>query len=123
MIHLGMRNALLSIVLLVCLAGCTKNRRPSSAPATAYDVVLAEYSVATADSLTAGNVVFHVTNQGLEDHNLAVFGNGVHQSFTVNLHPDEERDLRVYLPKGQYELYCPIGHHAEKGMHVWVDAK
>jgi plastocyanin len=88
------------------------------AEANTVQVSLVEYAIEMPDSLPAGPTVFEVTNDGSFAHNFAIEGQGIEQVFDTDLEPGETRTLEVDLQAGTYEVYCPIGTHAEQGMEL-----
>jgi uncharacterized cupredoxin-like copper-binding protein len=65
--------------------------------------------------LTEGVWTIKVVNRGKQTHALDVEGpNG--ETEIGEVEPGETRVTRAYLVSGEYELYCPIGDHAERGM-------
>ena len=64
----------------------------------------------------AGSVTFNVTNDGEIVHNLEVEGNGVEETLPADLAAGDSGELTVDLEPGTYEMYCPVGNHADEGM-------
>jgi uncharacterized cupredoxin-like copper-binding protein len=64
----------------------------------------------------AGSVTFNVTNDGEIVHNLEVEGNGVEETLPEDLAAGDSGELTVDLEPGSYEMYCPVGNHADQGM-------
>jgi uncharacterized cupredoxin-like copper-binding protein len=64
---------------------------------------------------SAGTYAFQVVNDGQVAHALEVEGKGIEEE-TKTLQPGERATLTVALEAGSYELYCPVGDHAERGM-------
>ncbi|MBA3534529.1 MAG: hypothetical protein H0T73_21635 [Ardenticatenales bacterium] len=79
---------------------------------------LAEFTLTMPGTLTAGPLTFEVTNAGTMAHNFEVEGNGIEEAFESNLMPGETRTMQLDLAAGTYEVYCPIGDHADRGMRV-----
>lgn len=63
----------------------------------------------------AGVVEFDVTNDGSVTHALEVEGGDIEEE-TEDIAAGDSATLKVDLPKGVYELYCPIDDHKEQGM-------
>jgi uncharacterized cupredoxin-like copper-binding protein len=63
----------------------------------------------------AGVVEFKVRNDGSITHALEVEGGDIEEE-TEDIAAGESASLKVDLPKGVYELYCPIDDHKEQGM-------
>ena len=63
----------------------------------------------------AGVVEFKVQNDGATTHALEVEGADLEEE-TEDIAAGESATLKVDLPEGTYELYCPIGNHADQGM-------
>jgi uncharacterized cupredoxin-like copper-binding protein len=63
-----------------------------------------------------GTYTFHVVNDGSTVHALEIEGHGVEEE-TEDIEPGDSADLTVEInEEGEYELYCPIDEHREKGM-------
>lgn len=66
-------------------------------------------------------VQFVVTNRGTMEHGLEVEGTlgGEKVEWEVEpFPPGETRTLKVLLPRGEYELYCQVPGHRERGMEA-----
>jgi plastocyanin len=62
-----------------------------------------------------GTYVFRAVNSGQTVHALEVEGEGIEEE-TEEIEPGQSAELKVELEAGTYELYCPVGDHAEEGM-------
>jgi uncharacterized cupredoxin-like copper-binding protein len=81
-------------------------------------VGLTEYQINMPNEVSAGMITFEVTNNGTVEHNFEIEGQGIEQVFDQNLQPGETRSMTVELQPGTYEVYCPVGDHAEQGMRL-----
>ena len=63
----------------------------------------------------AGTYRFVFTNDGGAPHALEIEGNGV-EAETETIDGGETAELEVTLDDGEYEIYCPVGNHADQGM-------
>ncbi|MEZ4733947.1 MAG: cupredoxin domain-containing protein [Caldilineaceae bacterium] len=81
-------------------------------------VSLVEWDIEMPGSIPAGPTVFEVINNGTMAHNFAIEGQGIEEVFADNLEPGESRIMRLTLEPGEYEVYCPIGNHAARGMRL-----
>jgi FtsP/CotA-like multicopper oxidase with cupredoxin domain len=63
----------------------------------------------------AGETTFRLVNEGEFQHALEVEGGGLEEE-TEEIGPGETTELTVDLEPGEYELYCPVGDHRERGM-------
>ena len=121
---------LLGVMILAACGGGSKSSQnagePSkSTPQTKSPSVVKtvaigekEFSLAPSSvSLTrTGTYIFKVTNNGSTTHALEIEGNGVEEE-TDNISPGGSATLKVALNKsGDYEMYCPIDDHKNKGM-------
>jgi uncharacterized cupredoxin-like copper-binding protein len=79
-------------------------------------VSLVDHRIEMPATVTAGNNIFHVMNQGAERHNFEIEGNGIEEKLPQDLEAGQTGVLRINLPPGQYRVYCPVGDHAERGM-------
>ena len=62
-----------------------------------------------------GVYTFRAVNDGNTPHALEVEGEGI-EAKTEDIGPGETAELTVELKKGSFELYCPVGNHADLGM-------
>lgn len=81
-------------------------------------VSLTELSIDMPETLPAGPTTFHVTNDGTTEHNFEVEGQGIEEALAQNLAPGDSATLQVDLEPGTYEIYCPVGDHADRGMRM-----
>jgi hypothetical protein len=87
-------------------------------PPPALAVSLTEYQIGMSTSLSAGIYSFNVANNGADEHNLAVEGQGIKTEFVTDLTPGQTQNMQVYLGPGTYAVYCPVGSHRERGMEI-----
>jgi uncharacterized cupredoxin-like copper-binding protein len=81
-------------------------------------VSLTEFAIDMPTELPAGPTTFAITNNGTVEHNFEVEGQGIEEELEMNLAPGESGTLELDLAPGTYEVYCPVGNHAEQGMEV-----
>ena len=62
-----------------------------------------------------GNLTFELMNEGGAPHALAIRGNGVDES-SDTVDGGQSTTFEVSLQDGSYEIYCPVGDHADRGM-------
>jgi uncharacterized cupredoxin-like copper-binding protein len=87
------------------------------------NVSLSEYTIdPSAIAVDPGSYTFHVVNDGSTVHALEVEGpNG--EVETEHLEPGESADLTVDLQgDGEFEMYCPVADHRERGMEGTITA-
>ncbi|HWJ45564.1 MAG TPA: cupredoxin domain-containing protein [Gaiellaceae bacterium] len=112
-------SALLAAALLA--GGCGSDDESGGGTTAAgeqtVELTASEYAFDPSDvSLDAGgSVTFRVTNDGDETHALEVEGNGVEEE-TEEIAPGETGEVTVDLQAGEYEFYCPVDGHKDKGM-------
>ena len=83
-------------------------------------VSLMEFTIEMPDTLLAGPVTFAVTNNGTITHGFEIENAGLEEELETELAPGETGMLTVDLAPGTYEVYCPIGNHADQGMRIEV---
>jgi uncharacterized cupredoxin-like copper-binding protein len=83
-------------------------------------VSLMEFAIDMPQSLPAGPVTFAVTNDGTITHSFEIESADMEEELAAELEPGESGMLTVDLAPGTYEVYCPIGNHADQGMMVEV---
>jgi predicted lipoprotein with Yx(FWY)xxD motif len=96
---------------------------PAASPVAAgegqsVDVSLVDFAIEMPAEVAAGTVTFNITNDGQAPHNFEIEGNGVEMELEENLEPGESGTLEVDLAPGTYEVYCPVGNHADQGMRL-----
>jgi uncharacterized cupredoxin-like copper-binding protein len=68
-------------------------------------------------TVKSGEVTFNLTNDGQTAHSLEIEDvNGQDQELEGDVSPGQSGTLKVNLPPGKYEFYCPVGNHKEMGM-------
>jgi uncharacterized cupredoxin-like copper-binding protein len=111
--------ALVAIAFLAAACGGDGDENAESQAAPRQTVTISETDFAldpasvSVDS--AGTYAFEVVNDGQVAHALEVEGEGIEEE-TETLEPGERATLTVELEAGSYELYCPVGDHADRGM-------
>lgn len=111
------------MVLVACEPPPDAEQEPGSTQqATEVRAVLTEWGVQLDRSdVPAGEVVFHVRNEGEYEHTFEV-ERGDEEWETGRIPPGSETVLTAELAPGTYEVYCPIedrhGHHQELGMET-----
>ena len=87
-------------------------------PAPTTAVSLTEYQIEMPTSLPAGVHVFDVANNGNDEHNFTVEGQGILTEFVTDLTSGQTQSMQIYLAAGTYTVYCPIGGHRTQGMET-----
>jgi plastocyanin len=67
-----------------------------------------------------GTYTFEAMNNGQTEHALEIEGNGVEEE-TETLAPGAKGTITVELKMGEYEMYCPIDSHRDRGMAGSID--
>jgi uncharacterized cupredoxin-like copper-binding protein len=69
------------------------------------------------ETVKSGDVSFTLTNDGQTAHSLEIEDvNGQDKELEGDVSPGQDGSLKVNLPPGKYEFYCPVGNHKEMGM-------
>jgi uncharacterized cupredoxin-like copper-binding protein len=114
-----MRRAALLAAFALVLVGCGEDEEGEDAEAPLQTITITETDFALQpDSVAveeAGTYAFEVVNEGEVEHALEVEGEGIEEE-TDTLGPGQRATLTVELDEGTYELYCPVGDHADRGM-------
>jgi phosphohistidine phosphatase SixA/plastocyanin len=139
--HCGI-GLMLCLVLLAGITSCTKDHYPETAsaagglpdsaaatPATqsegasSVSVRLSEWKLELSQlTVPTGEVEFTVTNGGTMLHAFEIEGQGVEKELEP-IKVGATSTLRLTLPPGAYEVYCPIdnGAHKKMGMIAHVE--
>ncbi|MGH2618602.1 MAG: cupredoxin domain-containing protein, partial [Thermomicrobiales bacterium] len=83
-------------------------------------VSLVEFAISMPETLPAGEVTFAVTNDGTTTHSFEIENESMEEELETPLEPGQSALLTVDLAPGTYEVYCPIGNHADQGMQLEV---
>ncbi len=92
------------------------SRRFGNGDSLQVRVMLDDYEIQMPEVLPSGPVELQVRNAGQVPHNIRILGQGIDESLDENLAPGESDRLRLELPTGSYEVTCPVGDHARRGM-------
>src|SRR3954452_22444046 len=75
-------------------------------------------------SVKSGDVTFNLKNDGQTSHSLEIEDvNGQDQEIERDVSPGQSGTLKVNLPPGKYEFYCPVANHKEMGMEGEITVK
>ncbi len=89
-------------------------------PAQEVNVSLKEWEIGpNAITVNTGKIKFVVTNDGTVAHGFEIEGMIKGRKFEREIEPfdpGKAKTLVVELPPGEYEVYCPVAGHKEKGM-------
>jgi plastocyanin len=119
---------LLGLVAALVLAGCGGGSEGSSGSGGGGSVVRTIRVKETEFALAPGRIelskpgryTFTAVNDGTIDHALELEGGGVEEE-TEHVAPGKSASVTVDLSKsGDYEIYCPIGDHRDRGMKGMV---
>lgn len=118
-----MRRAAVLAAFALALTGCGENEEgedaqaPSEAPIETITITETDFALDpdSVDVEEPGTYAFEVVNEGDVAHALEVEGEGIEEE-TDTLDPGQRATLTVELEGGSYELYCPVGDHADRGM-------
>ena len=78
----------------------------------------------TDPTVKSGQVTFNLKNDGQTSHSLEIEDvNGQDQEIEGQVSPGQTGTLKVNLPPGKYEFYCPVANHKEMGMEGEVTVK
>lgn len=84
--------------------------------ASQINVSETEFKIAMPSTLSAGNYIFDVKDNGKIAHDLSIKGG----SKTKLIQPGGTAELRVKLAKGKYHFYCSVPGHEAAGMKIDV---
>jgi len=89
------------------------------------DLTAVDYKFDPSDpSVKSGEVTFNLANNGQQPHSLEIEDvNGQDQELEGDVSPGQSGTLKVNLPPGKYEFYCPVPGHKELGMEGDITVK
>ena len=121
------RSAVLLAVLALAACGGNDDEGSTTAAAPAASgatqtVSLVDYALEpkTIRIDKPGTYTFEAMNNGQTEHALEIEGNGVEEE-TETLAPGAKGTITVELKMGEYEMYCPIDSHRDRGMDGSID--
>jgi plastocyanin len=75
-------------------------------------------------TVQSGEVTFNLKNDGRYPHSLEIEDvNGQDQEIEGDVSSGQSGTLKVNLPPGKYEFYCPVDNHREMGMTGEITVK
>ena len=120
------------VLVVLALAGCggngdngaedsTTTAAPAATGAT-ETVSLVDYALEPKSIRIdkPGTYTFEATNNGQTEHALEIEGTGVEEE-TETLAPGAKGTITVELKMGEYEMYCPVDGHRDRGMDGSID--
>src|SRR3954452_4072299 len=89
------------------------------------DLTAADFKFDPSDpTVKSGDVTFNLKNDGQTSHSLEIEDvNGQDQEIERDVSPGQSGTLKVNLPPGKYEFYCPVANHKEMGMEGEITVK
>jgi uncharacterized cupredoxin-like copper-binding protein len=114
---------------VLALAACGGNDDEGSTTAAAPAATGATQTVSLVDYALEpktiridkpGTYTFEAMNNGQTEHALEIEGSGVEEE-TETLAPGAKGTITVELKMGEYEMYCPIDSHRDRGMDGSID--
>jgi len=100
----------------------TASATPSAGgPATMVTVTESDYKIQLSPAVSKpGTYTFVVKNAGQATHALEIEGSGLGEHKSATISPGGSTMLTVTLPKGSYEVYCPVDGHRGLGMETKI---
>ncbi|MER7011725.1 hypothetical protein ABT324_09890 [Saccharopolyspora sp. NPDC000359] len=93
---------------------------PTGVGSRVVAVRMVEYQLEQPAWLPPGRYTFHAINAGRAPHALEISGPGVGGARTPVVQPGGAADVTVTLAPGVYDFWCPVGHHRQDGMQLYV---
>ena len=93
---------------------------PPAGSGTKVTVKLTDYHLELSQqTFSPGVYTFTAMNDGQTDHAIEIEGGGDEKK-TDHVSPGKSADLTIELKAGQYEMYCPVDSHKDKGMETKI---
>jgi plastocyanin len=109
-------------LVLVSSPASAQGQGPAAlnAPPTKVDITAKDFSF-DPDRIVASrgqNIDLTLKNEGAARHSVVLKLPGAEVSFADPVEPTGRRTLSFRAPEepGEYEIYCPMGNHGERGM-------
>ena len=96
----------------------TSGTAAASGPGGAVNLSATDFKFNPSDpTVKSGEVTFNEKNDGQVTHSLEIEDvNGQDKELEGSVQPGQSGTLKVNLPPGKYEFYCPIDGHRQQGM-------
>ena len=103
----------------------TSGTAAASGPGGAVNLSATDFKFNPSDpTVKSGEVTFNEKNDGQVTHSLEIEDvNGQDQEIEGEVSPGQSGTLKVNLPPGKYEFYCPVANHKEMGMEGEITVK
>jgi uncharacterized cupredoxin-like copper-binding protein len=97
----------------------------ATGPGGTVDLTATDFKFDPSDpTVKSGEVTFTEKNDGQVTHSLEIEDvNGSDQELEGDVSPGSSGTLKVNLPPGKYEFYCPVDNHKEMGMEGEITVK
>jgi uncharacterized cupredoxin-like copper-binding protein len=97
----------------------------ATGPGGTVDLTATDYKFAPSDpTVKSGEVTFDLKNDGQTAHSVEIEDvNGQDKELEGDVSPGQSGTLKVNLPPGKYEFYCPVDGHKQLGMTGEVTVK
>jgi uncharacterized cupredoxin-like copper-binding protein len=103
----------------------TSGGAAATGPGGSVDLTATDFKFNPSDpTVKSGEVTFTEKNDGQVTHSLEIEDvNGQDQELEGDVSPGQSGTLKVNLPPGKYEFYCPVDNHKEMGMEGEITVK
>ena len=103
----------------------TNGGAAATGPGGSVKLTATDYKFDPSDpTVKSGQVTFTLANDGQTSHSLEIEDvNGEDQELEGEVSPGQDGTLKVNLPPGKYEFYCPVDNHKEMGMEGDITVK
>jgi uncharacterized cupredoxin-like copper-binding protein len=97
----------------------------ATGPGGTVNLTATEFKFNPSDpTVSSGNVSFNLKNDGKVTHSLEIENvNGQDKKLAAEVSPGQSGTLKVNLPPGKYEFYCPVDSHKQMGMTGEITVK
>ena len=106
-----------SVLAFTGVAACGgDDNAPPAGSGTKVTVKMTDFHLELSQqSFSPGVYTFPATNAGQTDHAFEIEGGGDEKE-TSHVAPGQSADVTIELKAGEYEIYCPVGNHKDRGM-------